>query len=173
MVLVYNSFWNSLHWPSGHKTSLNFSAILVGIFPSKCVKLHADERLETPNYLYTDLFSCHLQAFLKHQMVEPVLSVLFPIMCAGSEEDEDEDDLDDHECRMPSMYAPQVSSPIIQCVKCQISFYQNLCKGISLHVHFFGLWHVLVIKTPLLPQVLIYIPFYGLNSFKNYCLSGI
>lgn len=111
----------------------------MGIFPSKCVKLHADERLETPNYLYTDLFSCHLQAFLKHQMVEPVLSVLFPIMCAGSEEDEDEDDLDDHECRMPSMYAPQVSSPIIQCVKCQISFYQNLCKGISLHVHFFGL----------------------------------
>nr|XP_022312451.1 importin-4-like isoform X1 [Crassostrea virginica] len=48
------------------------------------------------------------KAFLKHQMVEPVLSVLFPIMCAGSEEDEDEDDLDDHECRMPSMYAPQV-----------------------------------------------------------------
>lgn len=50
------------------------------------------------------------QAFLKHQMVEPVLSVLFPIMCAGSEEDEDEEEIDDAECRMPSMYAPQVSS---------------------------------------------------------------
>lgn len=43
-------------------------------------------------------------------MVEPVLSVLFPIMCAGSEEDEDEEEIDDAECRMPSMYAPQVSS---------------------------------------------------------------
>lgn len=41
-------------------------------------------------------------------MVEPVLSVLFPIMCAGSEEDEDEEEIDDAECRMPSMYAPQV-----------------------------------------------------------------
>lgn len=48
------------------------------------------------------------KAFLKHQMVEPVLSVLFPIMCAGSEEDEDEEEIDDAECRMPSMYAPQV-----------------------------------------------------------------
>ncbi|XP_062580344.1 importin-4-like, partial [Saccostrea cucullata] len=48
------------------------------------------------------------KAFLKHKMVDPVLSILFPIMCAGSEEDEDEDDLDDPECRMPSMYAPQV-----------------------------------------------------------------
>lgn len=43
-------------------------------------------------------------------MVEPVLSVLFPIMCAGSEDDEDEEEIDDAECRMPSMYAPQVRS---------------------------------------------------------------
>ncbi|XP_056015924.1 importin-4-like isoform X2 [Ostrea edulis] len=48
------------------------------------------------------------KAFLKHKMVDPVLSVLFPVMCNGSEDDEDEDDIDDAECRIPSMYAPQV-----------------------------------------------------------------
>ncbi|KAL5021050.1 hypothetical protein ScPMuIL_000205 [Solemya velum] len=47
------------------------------------------------------------KSILKHKLVTPLLNVLFPIMCAGSEEDEDDED-DDVESQKPSHYAAQV-----------------------------------------------------------------
>lgn len=49
------------------------------------------------------------KAFLKMKLLDPVLHVLFTVMCANGEEDEpDEDDEEDLETYKPAQYAPQV-----------------------------------------------------------------
>jgi hypothetical protein len=55
-------------------------------------------------------FFCLFQAFLKMKLVDPVLNVLFTVMCATGEEDEEDEDADeeDLETYKPAQYAPQV-----------------------------------------------------------------
>ncbi|OWF34795.1 Importin-4 [Mizuhopecten yessoensis] len=50
------------------------------------------------------------KAFLKQKLVNPVLNVIFPVMCAGSEDDEEDEDeiIDEVEAQKPSVYGPQV-----------------------------------------------------------------
>ncbi|XP_033729226.1 importin-4-like [Pecten maximus] len=51
------------------------------------------------------------KAFLKQKLVDPVLNVVFPVMCAGTEDDEEDDDdevVDEVEAQKPSVYGPQV-----------------------------------------------------------------
>ncbi|XP_069113686.1 importin-4-like isoform X2 [Argopecten irradians] len=50
------------------------------------------------------------KAFLKQKLVDPVLNVVFPVMCAGSEEEEEDEDefVDDAEAQKPSVFGPQV-----------------------------------------------------------------
>ncbi|XP_060081049.1 importin-4-like [Ylistrum balloti] len=48
------------------------------------------------------------KAFLKQKLVNPVLNVIFPVMCAGSEDDEEDEDVDEVEAQKPSVYGPEV-----------------------------------------------------------------
>ncbi|KAK3086441.1 hypothetical protein FSP39_018454, partial [Pinctada imbricata] len=49
------------------------------------------------------------KAFLKHKLVDTVLSVLFPIICDSEDLDEEEEEaLGDNESERPAQYAPQV-----------------------------------------------------------------
>ncbi|ESO82779.1 hypothetical protein LOTGIDRAFT_229803 [Lottia gigantea] len=46
-------------------------------------------------------------SILKHKLVDPILEVLFPILCANEEED-DEEDVEEIESHTPVQYIPQV-----------------------------------------------------------------
>ncbi|CAC5376947.1 IPO4 [Mytilus coruscus] len=48
------------------------------------------------------------KAFLKMKLVDPVLNVLFALMCGSGEEDNAEEDEEDLESYKPAQYAPQV-----------------------------------------------------------------
>ncbi|XP_050398948.1 importin-4 [Patella vulgata] len=46
-------------------------------------------------------------AILKHKLVDPILQVIFPILCANEDEDDDED-IEEIESHTPVQYVPQV-----------------------------------------------------------------
>ncbi|KAL3859840.1 hypothetical protein ACJMK2_010031 [Sinanodonta woodiana] len=50
-----------------------------------------------------------LEQILKHKLVDRLLSVLFPVMCSGSdEEEEEEEEVEEAESQKPAQYAAQV-----------------------------------------------------------------